>query len=388
MKIYLTGDSGDYLTTLVKINGVTMSCSCSPSSHRAALEPTIASIAYTMAYSLGIRQRNACDFMKQVEIGTNGFICLVQRQNSKYKLNGMVSSRSVILNALARVIYTSCTKDDGKTLFNKLYACMHIPENVTYALENRAPFHWYENYKKISVSMNIQQISDTECALEISDGIWGTISIKDLNTFLNYYRLGKRRGSWKMLSPASLWGRLMEQPPTESQLSLMIAFLKQNRTQDIVEKRAEVLINDLLKQYPDKLKLVYMDNIPKGLQRNDIIDLKKTRNIYVRGKLADWCLMEGGQKAGYQLVSTYLFTKEENPSKYSKNKAFQDGYWSGPICIDNLTSKVSVGDQFASRAISLMNDSIMVARISTIKRYLSEGHTEGQEEQRVNFDEL
>ena len=186
-----------------------------------------------------------------------------------------------------------------------------------------------------------------------------------------------------MLSPASLWGRLMEQPPTESQLSLMIAFLKQNRTQDIVEERAEALINDLLEQYPDKLKLVNTNTLSKKGSK-----ITGSRRIYVKGKLADWCLVEGGQKAGYQLVSTYIFTKKESGKKYNRNQPFQDGYLSGPICIDNLTAKVSVGDQFASRAISLMNDSVMVARISTIKRYLSKGHTVGQEELRVNFNEL
>jgi len=368
MKIYMTGDGGEYMMARVKVNNTHITSHCSASGHRNALDPILASIAYNIGANLGMTRRNSMDFTSQIEIGTQGFMALVQRHKNKYLLNGIAASKQIILYTLARVIYLSCSNDEGKVLFDKLYQCLNVPENIAYALENRAPYHWYENYSKIKVSLNIQQISDKKCAIEISDGIWGTITIKDLNTFLNYYRLDLKRGSWKMLSPASLWGRLMGQPPTESQLSLMIAFLKQNRTQDIVEERAEELIIDLVERFSDKLVLV---------DKKD-----EQRRMYVRGQLADWCLMEGGQKEGYQLVSTYIYTNE------NKGVLFQEGTLHGPICIDNLTKRVSVGDQFAARAIALMNDSIMVTRVSTIKRYLNQGHTKGQIDQRIDFNGL
>jgi len=181
-----------------------------------------------------------------------------------------------------------------------------------------------------------------------------------------------------MLSPASLWGRLLGKMPSETQLSLMKAFLMQNRTQDIVEERAEQLLSDLLAQYPDRLKLVIdVEVIPVKPKAK----ITHTRKIYVRGKLSDWCLTERKQKHGYQLVSTFRFTLAENKSP------FQHGYLDGPICIDNLNDNSSVGDQFATRAIALMNDNIIVKRVSTIDRRIRELEI-GQTEERIDFDAL
>ena len=106
-----------------------------------------------------------------------------------------------------------------------------------------------------------------------------------------------------------------------------------------------------------------------------------TRKIYVRGKLSDWCLTERKQKHGYQLVSTFMFTLNETKIP------LQHGYLNGPICIDNLNDTSSVGDQFATRAIALMNDHIIVKRVSTIDRRLREIEI-GQTEVRIDFDAL
>jgi len=377
INIYLTGDSGETVSTELRVNGKNIDAFCSPAQFRTALEPTIASINYTIKYYLGMG-RGASNRTMKLEIGKDRFICIVEKRGSRFLINGKSLTRDRLLTAISKTIYLSTTTTKPILLFNKLYESIDIPENVAFALENRAPYYWYENYKKIKVSLNVMQISTKECAIEISDNVWGNISIKDLNTFMNYYRLGKKRGSWKMLSPASLWGRLMGQAPSETQLTLMKAFLMQNRTQDIVEERAEQLLSDLLEQYPDKLKLVLETEVQPVKPKAKIIN---TRKIYVRGKLSDWCLVERKQKQGYQLVSTLMFTLEETKTK------LQHGYLSGPICIDNLNDTSSVGDQFATRAIALMNDNIIVKRVSTINKRLSEREM-GQTEIRIDFDAL
>ena len=55
--------------------------------------------------------------------------------------------------------------------------------------------------------MNVTQIEDDECAIEIADGVWGSISFDNLNTMCNFYIHGKKRGSWKYLSPQELFRR-------------------------------------------------------------------------------------------------------------------------------------------------------------------------------------
>ena len=377
VNIYLTGDSGEAVSTEFRVDDREINAFCSPAQFRNKLEPTIASISWMVDNWIGLR-RGIDDKTVKLQIGKDKFICIVEKRGSRYLLNGKALSKDRILTAVAKTIYLSTTTNKPITLFNKLYESIDIPENVAFALENRAPYYWYENYERIKVSLNVMQISAKECAIEISDNVWGNISIKDLNTFMNYYRLGKKRGSWKMLSPASLWGRLMGKQPSETQLSLMKAFLMQNRTQDIVEERAEQLLSDLLAQYPDKLKLVIdvevMPVKPKA-------KVTHTRKIYVRGKLSDWCLSERKQKHGYQLVSTFRFTLVENKTP------FQHGYLDGPICIDNLNDNSSVGDQFATRAIALMNDNIVVKRVSTIDRRIKDLEV-GQTEERIDFDAL
>tara|TARA_R110000765_G_scaffold84868_3_gene163955 strand:- start:7386 stop:8525 length:1140 start_codon:yes stop_codon:yes gene_type:complete len=377
VNIYLTGDSGEAVSTELRIDDTNVTSFCSPAQFRNALEPTIASINWMLNSYLGL-QRGASDRTIKVEIGVDKFICVVEKRGSRYLINGKSLTKDRMLTAVSKTIYLSTTTNKPISLFNKLYESIDIPENVSFALENRAPYYWYENYQQIKVSLNVMQISDKECAIEISDNVWGNISIKDLNTFMNYYRLGKKRGSWKMLSPASLWGRLLGKMPSETQLSLMKAFLMQNRTQDIVEERAEQLLSDLLAQYPDKLKLVSEIEVMPLKPNAKVVH---TRKIYVRGKLSDWCLTERKQKHGYQLVSTFMFTLDET------KLPFQHGYLNGPICIDNLNSTSSVGDQFATRAIALMNDNIIVKRVSTIDRRLKDREI-GQTEIRIDFDAL
>jgi len=69
------------------------------------------------------------------------------------------------------------------------------------------------------------------------------------------------------------------------------------------------------------------------------------------------------------------------------SNTFQDGCWDGPICIDNLNDNSSVGDQFATRAIALMNDNIMLKRVHTLSRRLRDREI-NQEEIRIDFNAL
>ena len=45
--------------------------------------------------------------------------------------------------------------------------------------------------------------------------------------------------------------------------------------------------------------------------------------------------------------------------------------WKGSICIDNINENTPIGDQFASRALALLNDTFTIKMISTIKSYLT-----------------
>jgi len=54
-----------------------------------------------------------------------------------------------------------------------------------------------------------------------------------------------------------------------------------------------------------------------------------------------------------------------------------------------MTKNSSVGDQFAARAMALLNDKVTITLVNTIKRYLNdEEHYDGQFDTRISFDDF
>ena len=135
-----------------------------------------------------------------------------------------------------------------------------------------------------------------------------------------------------------LWTALMGSSPSDSQLKLMIAWLKQNRTQKMVENRAKQLLLELESEY-DCIQVVKHDGYMA---------------LFVRGKEADWIIAdaERGMKAHHQKVNTYYWDGSE---------------WTGPICIDNIHSNSTIGDQLAARGMMLMNDTSAANMIYTLR---------------------
>lgn len=283
----------------------------------------------------------------------------LSKETTRYSMNGKVMNLNAIVSALARVTYKSCFEEDPVKLMMYLHSSTELPENVKYCLENRVPYHWYElldSTRKIQVRLNVQQISDKEVAIEVSDGVWGTMTIKDLDVFCNYYRDGHQRGSWKNTSPDELYYRTVGKMPSYSDMKVMKAFLQQNRTQKIVEERAIQLVNELLEQYPDRLFATWNGN--------------ELKSIIVKGKDYDWKLTNNDYKSDIQQVSTFVYqpTFEEDEDGF---RSLQNPRWRGPICIDNMSKGSSLGDQFAARALALLNDTFTIKIVSTIKRYLN-----------------
>ena len=291
---------------------------------------------------------------------------VLSREGIRYHLNGKSYSLSTICSALARLTYKSCFENNPEVLLSSLYTTLNLPENVKYCLENRAPFHFMENYERVDVRLNVMQIGDKMMAMEISDGIWGELTVKELDTYCNFYLHGKSRGSWKRLAPKTLYERLMSKKPSESELKVMIAFLKQNRMSDIVEDRALQLVSEMLESNKGRLAAHYNDD-------------NELEFMLIRGKDYDWKLTNNKFKSGIQMVSTYIWqptveAKEVGQDK-DGNKIYEKYYsapkWRGPICIDNMSDGSPLGDQFATRALALLNDSMTIKIVNTIKSYIT-----------------
>jgi hypothetical protein len=356
-------DSNTYYETEVKCETFAFPTQVRVGFNRGKKDPIHAGLTHFWNQMLSTRNKGRAQY--GLRFGQE-FYHIIFINNCPVVLEKKGISLDTISQALARITYKSCFENEASVLLEALYATLNLPENVQYCLENRAPYHFYENYQPINVRLNVVQIDDKMLAMEISDGVWGEITPQELDTYCNYYVHEKARGSWKMLSPRTLYKRLMKKEPTDSELKVMIAFLKQNRMKDIVEARALELVNDLLVQHEGRLVAKYGED--------DVLD-----ELYVRGKDYDWKLTNNKYKSGIQMVSTYVY----QPTKNDEEEDIELS-WKGPICIDNMADGSPLGDQFATRALALLNDSFTITIVSTIKGYLSANPNE----YRVDFNEL
>ena len=308
-----------------------------------------------------------------------------------YAINGSKMSLKEISNKLSRMaidLVTLTNREHSveslrKDMKKKIRNIMKTPEDILYCLENRVPYYFYHiNEEGISsyekVRLNLRQIGSSLYAMEISDGKWGEITERDLLTYLGHYLHGHKRGSWKLLSPKKLHSRIMKEEPIESELKVMVAFLLQNRTQDLVEKRAKKLIEDMAIQYKDRMLVIEGQLETHGRHEEQTESNKfKPMKILVKGQKTDWLLVESGSYHSHrennpQRVHTYCLITEERitVNEDGERNIVKITGWNGPICINTGGKNPSLGDQFAGRALLLMNDSMASQRVSTIGDYL------------------
>ena len=356
-------------------------------------EPTIESIYNNLKNTLQITKlvRNDPKQTLFMRVGECKYLICVRKIGNRYNVNGDFANLDTIMKGIARTIMRSAFingegEEAQEALDDYLLRCIEVPENVSYAMENRVPYKFYERtdsgVEERNTRLSLMRIATDNYALEISSGVWGEINVKNLNTFVNSYLYNKRTGKWYMVSPAELWTRTVGTKPTPANVKIMKEFLKQNRRSDLAEQRAMQLFNDMVNKY---------DTITKGVYNRNGEDVLA---MFIRGKYADWMVTDNQSKRGIQDVSTYVLTSKplgDNDIMVEldnvTNNTNKQPYWAGPICIDNLSSGASVGDQFAARAFACMNDTMLVKLVSTVRRYIN-GHEAGQEDLRLDWDAM
>ena len=340
----------------------------------------------------------------------SNFECIIEirdypihiKKDKSYHINGTRVGLKTMSMVLARLTYCSCLEANTSKMTSTFIDAMSEPEQISYALENRAPFYFYEDYSRVDVRLNVESIGSKKYAIEISDSVWGEINQKDLITFVNSYREDNKRGSWSRLSPKELYRKLMGEEPSDSELKLMKAFLSQNRTKDIVEKRAKELVRETCERMPnnffyhkidveDKITVVKVDG------ENYKVHDSNNEFLFVRGRLYDWKIRKNSNAESRQSVGTYVYNKvtqrkkigqiEEDGEWIDQFEEVSHYQWLGPICVDNLSfnGATSIGDQMVARAYAFLNDSVTVQIVNTIGGYLKQ---EDMSEHRLNFEEL
>jgi len=351
-----------------------------------ATEPTIQSIYQALKNNnvMGIVRNSRRPVL--FRIGKCKYLISIHKDGARYAINGERCNVEIILKAVARTIMRSAYLNGTgveaqEALDDYLTRCINIPENVAYAMENRVPYHFYERtddeIMKHLTRMNLMQIDTDRFAIEISSGVWGEMATKELNSLVDSYLIGRKRSKrWSNLPPAKLYFQTMGEMPSLAQVKIMKEFLKQNRKPEGAEKRAMQLFENMCRDYPE---------ITKGQHKGVLA-------MFVRGKYADWMIVDNQSKRGIQDVSTYVLTTgtagEAQTEPFSHpiiNKTDRVARWSGPICIDNLSSGATKGDQFAARAFACKNDAMLLKLVSTVSRYIQH-HAENQEDIRLDWD--
>lgn len=292
------------------------------------------------------------------------FTFLLQHEEGKVSINSKRLTKANSEYIMAKLINRMCFEKSSKTMIEYLDTLMVVSPRVLYALENRTPYSFFNEGRRIDVRLNTKRISEKECALEISDSLWLPISNKDLDSFLRFHRDKNNRSKKWNLSPLNLIKVL--DPSTflemsESTIKVMYSFLDQNRTKKLVEERAQKLLTEMEDKFPTKLTL---------------FNFEDKKALLVNGQLSDWVIIAPERDPTYnshQSVEVYSVkaeTEEEGEKETSKRSVRQYYHMSGPICIDNIHNNSSVGDQMVSRALALLNDKQAVEAIYTLRTHV------------------
>jgi hypothetical protein len=289
------------------------------------------------------------------------------RTNNRYYMNTIAKNKTDIVNAIGKIIIRGSLSRSSVQMREYLKKVTTFPHNVLYALENRTPYHFSENFRKTDVVINTKLISDKECVLEISDSTWGVLSVKELNTFIDYFKFNKKRSKkWNIgVTNEFLWTELMGSPPTRTELEKMKQWLLQHRTSDIVEDRATKLLFDIAAETP----------------QIDFVQFKNPKNkaLFVHGKYSDWVITYtgDGMKRGNQDVSTHQIVGFSDETERG-NRSWHGMKLSGSICIDNVSKGASIGDQLTARALALINEDVAAHHLYTIKPLITDELRSGE----------
>ena len=354
---------------------------------------------------------------KVLETEKEGVSLLLIKAGSDLLLEGVKGSVDNISKALSRTIFHSTTVKDEKELKRFAVKYLKTPDNIHYALENGVPYHWFDQeYSKFETRLKIEPAGDDEYSIELFEGQWGTISTKDLSTFLNFYLHGKRGGSWRLITPYKLYERLTGNPGSISDVERFMDHMKNNSGKDNAEERAQQLLSELLEQYPDRIRRV--EHTMKTSREYSLEDGTRKKiehteyEYHVKGKMCDWKIVDrnlDSNRESLQNVSSFVWQENKNKNRltlthedgtwFTKDEVIEalsrpevlwdpegeyaytidiEGKWAGPICIDNLMGGSPKGDQIASRIMSFMNDHQTSVMVSTIGRYLTDKMRAGE----------
>lgn len=288
-----------------------------------------------------------------------------------------------------------------------------VPE-VLACLTNNLKYKYFHSGSRETSLLKIDVISDKEMAIQLYEGCW--IPMKQ-TTFRTLYSSGNDRvNKFTFISPEELYFICTGEHLTDVQIKLMYAYLMQNTSEKLVTQRSLELLDELPKMFPTRVKKIVVENNPQSRDSTHVI-------MTVKGNAMDWAIsgyITGNNQVGRQSVNSHVCISLKNyylsttdpitgvdknieikgystikehlnintdyvllplddcqnlgsirrlNSCYYCEESDEIFYLSGGICIDQQNTDVSIGDQFASRALAFLNDTASFDRVSTMRSY-------------------
>tara|TARA_R100000322_G_scaffold121777_1_gene79131 strand:- start:243 stop:1508 length:1266 start_codon:yes stop_codon:yes gene_type:complete len=315
---------------------------------------------------------------------------LIIYKNKGFWLNGYKMTKTDLDMTVVYMIsrhQRDLTYDEAEELFDNVVG---VDLTIADTFVNKLKYSFYNDEgEEVETMLNIEQIGKTQVGIELNSGLWVAMDFKPFKSFMR--GCAKYKNKWTAISPEELYYTLTDEFLSSGEIKLVHAFLEQNRHSTLVEKRSLELIQELQDAHPNRIKKV---NVDWKHRLNGDDDGKPLVGMLVKGTQLDWLVFNrthAAHQTGTQDVSTYAVISTKNycvndkeggdddtkykvgiegtnlPSKYFDEEP--EYIFMGPICIDNQQNDVSLGDQYAARALALLNDKHTLELVSTLRSY-------------------
>ena len=327
---------------------------------------------------------------------------LIQKHDKKYYINGNQITKSLLNGILPSMLMRMPILKNQEEMENYIDIAINTDPVIASAIVNKVEYNFFimddDALRPVSTLLNLEKTGKDTTAIELYEGVWIGLRDSQIKSFINSCKGNKNK--FLGISPQELYYMSRGEVLSDSQLKVVHAFLEQNRKSSLVEKRSMELFEGLTERFKGK---IYSIQTNFSTTENEV---KQT--MAVRGKFLDWIVVDAGNSnGGRQDVSTYAvvslsnyvqednyfvnrFPKETNLNNISINNSSvytgdkgEEYYLMGPICIDQQHQNISLGDQFAARAMALLNDIHSCRQVSTLR-----GYEKFQPKLRVDWDAL
>lgn len=309
-----------------------------------------------------------------------------------YFINGEKISFNHLSKLLTMIILKMNKYTDSEEIDDDILDFLETPIEINDAVINKIKYKFITEAGDVEETLlEIEKISSDSVAIQFYTDIWVEMNHRQAVMFIRACNGGSNK--YSAIPYQELYHLCTGEYLTNSQEKVIEAFMIQNKSSTLVTKRSMELVEKLHKTFPNVYPYEQLDETGSKATH---------RGLYVRGPGTSWIITHGyadGQHVlGRQNVQTcnlyhavvptnaesWIYKLKEKDADFStiyrdlgiRNNVTTDGiniYCNrGSICIDQMDTNISLGDQIASRVMVFINDKNNINTVSTLRGYEKE----------------